>query len=199
MKMNTNMEICQICGEGQLNATTRINHVVYKGQDKDLTIQGSVCNTCGSEQASAVQTRVNKRAMQAFKKEVDGLLTGADIKDLRQHFHITQAQAAKIFGGGPVAFSKYEADDVSQSEPMDKLLRVTLAVPNAFAWLSKEAGEMDAYMHTMSESLKRMQKVAAQNYRVDVTKATFNTPITLVDSFSTNGCWATESPLLEVA
>jgi HTH-type transcriptional regulator/antitoxin MqsA len=61
--------------------------------------------------------------MVAFKKEVDGLLTGAQVRALRERLGINQSEAAKIFGGGLVAFSKYESDDVSQSEAMDKLLR----------------------------------------------------------------------------
>ena len=79
--------------------------------------------------------------MLAFKKEVDGLLTGQEIKALRKRYNLTQAQAASIFGGGPVAFSKYESDDVMQSEPMDNLLRVASQIPDAVAWLAQRAGE----------------------------------------------------------
>jgi HTH-type transcriptional regulator/antitoxin MqsA len=61
-----------------------------------------------------LQTRDNKRAMLAFKKQVADLLTGFELKALRQRLGVIQAQAAVIFGGGPVAFSKYESDDVMQ-------------------------------------------------------------------------------------
>lgn len=75
-----------------------------------------------------------------IKKKVDGLLIGCEIKALRSPLGISQAQASVIFGGGPVAFFKYENDDVMQSEAMDKLLRVANDVPAAFKHLAQKAG-----------------------------------------------------------
>ena len=115
---------CPICEEGILTAHNGFEAQEYRGQTGNIPFAYSECAACGSEQANAAQTRDNKRAMLAFKKEVDGLLTGQEIKALRKRYNLTQAQAASIFGGGPVAFSKYESDDVMQSEPMDNLLRV---------------------------------------------------------------------------
>lgn len=126
---------CLICGEGRLTEVKDKNPVVYKGHSTLLDCYYSVCDSCGSEQGSAEQTRINKRAMLAFKKEVDCLLKGTEIKSMRDRLHINQQQAAKIFGGGPVAFSKYENDDVVQSEAMDKLLRVADRCPEAFSFL----------------------------------------------------------------
>ena len=77
--------------------------------------------------------------MVAFKKRVDGLLTGSEVKSLRERLGLRQSDAARIFGGGPVVFSKYESDDVAQSEAMDRLLRVATEVPGAFEYLTKRA------------------------------------------------------------
>lgn len=138
--MSTRIEMCPICGEGHLTGRVEKNLVEYKGEKSELDMLYSVCSCCGSEQTSADQSRKNKRAMQAFKKQVDGLLTGGQIRELRERWRITQAQAARVFGGGPVAFAKYEADDVSQSEAMDKLLRLCSEVPEAFCYLVESAG-----------------------------------------------------------
>jgi HTH-type transcriptional regulator/antitoxin MqsA len=51
---------------------------------------------------------------------------------------MTQGQAAKLFGGGPVAFTKYENDDVMQSEAMDTLLRLVRRSQVAFKALVEE-------------------------------------------------------------
>jgi putative zinc finger/helix-turn-helix YgiT family protein len=90
---------------------------------------------CGSDQASAIQSRLNKRAFTAFKKRVDGLLEGYEIASLRAAMNLTQTKAAEIFGGGPVAFSKYENDDIMQSESMDTLIRLAARIPEAREWL----------------------------------------------------------------
>lgn len=132
--------ICELCGEGQLIAQVAQNNVSYKQHEKPVDCHYSVCSVCGSEQSDSVQLRKNKRAMTAFKKSVDGFLTGSEIKELRDLLGLTQSAAAKIFGGGPVAFSKYEADDVTQSDSMEKLLRVAKSRPDILLELKKLAG-----------------------------------------------------------
>ena len=140
--MNEN-NLCPICGEGHLQPQVGKNPVEYKGQTAELEFHFSLCDACGSEQSNATQLRVNKRAMMAFKKRVDGLLTGAEVRALRERLGLSQAEAARIFGGGPVAFSKYESDDVAQSEAMDKLLRLADELPAAFVLLARRAGFED--------------------------------------------------------
>ena len=132
--------LCPICGEGLLTLHVEEETVEYKGVARSISSQYKVCGSCGSEQADMDDLRANKRAMQAFKKEVDGLLTGEEVRRVRERLGLTQAGAANLFGGGPVAFSKYESDDVSQSEAMDKLLRVADAFPMVFRYLRELAG-----------------------------------------------------------
>lgn len=131
---------CPLCEQGVLDEHESSKLAEYKGVKRTVPLYFSCCSVCGTEQANARHLRANKRAMQAFKKEVDGLLTGAQIRQIRESFELTQADAAQVFGGGPVAFSKYESEDVAQSEGMDKLLRVAQAVPAAFTWLKQHAG-----------------------------------------------------------
>jgi len=138
--MTTDQNTCPICGEGHLEEHIGKNSVEYNGQNAELDMLYSVCDVCGSEQSNSIQLRTNKRAMIAFKKQVDGLLSGAEVRALRDRLGINQAAAADIFGGGPVAFSKYEKDDVSQSEAMDKLLRLADTLPDSFSHLMRESG-----------------------------------------------------------
>lgn len=138
--MSDSRELCPICGEGHLQTQVGKNSVEYKGQTADLDLHYSLCDACGSEQSNAGQLRANKRTMVAFKKQVDGLLTGAEVRALREKLGLNQTEAARAFGGGPVAFSKYESDDVAQSEAMDKLLRLAAELPVAFEMLARRAG-----------------------------------------------------------
>jgi HTH-type transcriptional regulator/antitoxin MqsA len=135
-----NNSVCSVCEEGNLHIQVETNLVEYKNHKKELPLHYSECDCCGSDITTPEQSRCNKRLMTEFKKQVDGLLTGREVKGIRLALGLTQADAAKIFGGGPVAFSKYEADDVAQSEAMDKLLRVAQAVPEAYAHLTHNSG-----------------------------------------------------------
>lgn len=135
-----NSKTCPICEMGQLTPHTDKIMVEHLGQQGQIESQYAVCDCCGSEQAGAAETRFNKRAMIAFKKQVQGLLTGFELESLRKHWGLTQAEAAKVFGGGPVAFSKYESDDVMQSDAMDRLLRLAAVLPAALDKLLADAG-----------------------------------------------------------
>ena len=133
-------ELCPICGEGHV--TNHVDQVEseYKGQKAMVPLRYQLCDTCHSESAGATESKLNKRGVMAFRKAVDGLLTGAEICALRDKYKLTQGHAARLFGGGPVAFSKYENDDVAQSEAMDNLLRLVRRSEVAFWELVAEKG-----------------------------------------------------------
>lgn len=133
-------ELCPLCGEGHVTRQVQDLETEYKGQKNALPLHFLLCNACGSDFAGSAESKLNKRALMAFRKQVDGLLTGAEIAALRHHYKLTQAQAAHLFGGGPVAFSKYENDDVAQSESMDTLLRLVRRSHTAFWELIDEKG-----------------------------------------------------------
>lgn len=133
-------ERCLICGEGHVTGHVDQVESEYKGHKAMLPLYYQLCDVCHSDSAGAKETKHNKRAVMAFRKSVDGLLTGAEICALRDKYKLTQSHAAKLFGGGPVAFSKYENDDVSQSESMDTLLRLVRRSEAAFWELVEERG-----------------------------------------------------------
>lgn len=133
-------ELCSICGEGHV--TCHIDKLTseYGGRSELVPMHYKTCDVCGSDFAGAEESRLNKRALLAFRKSVDGLLTGAEICALRERYGISQKQASRLFGGGPVAFSKYENDDVAHSESMDKLLRLVLRSESCFWELVEQGG-----------------------------------------------------------
>lgn len=129
-------ERCLLCGEGNLTSHIDKNTVEFNGVQDEINNHYVLCDACGADFAGPEQMRKNKRAMIAFKKMVLGRLSGSDVKRVREHLGLTQWEANKIFGGGPVAFSKYENDDVIQAESMDKLLRLISAHPDMLKHLS---------------------------------------------------------------
>lgn len=133
---------CPICSEGTLTLHIEEREVEYKGHKGTVERHYSVCDACGSEQAGATEMKANKRAVLAFRKHIEGLLTGSEVRALRKSLGMSQSDAGRVFGGGPVAFSKYETDDVVQSEPMNNLLKVSKRFPMVAAYLAKEANIM---------------------------------------------------------
>lgn len=143
------MHTCPICDHGVLQTRTYGRNMQHKGVDISVEgLQYDNCPDCGAEMTSPAQLDQNAKiireafiAERARVKREQNLLTGAEIRLIRERLGITQKQASRIFGGGPTAFSKYEAEDVVQSAGMDKLLRLAGDVPAAAAWLFERAGE----------------------------------------------------------
>jgi len=155
------LTVCPICDEGHLHACSEMIEVEHAGQKGQIESLYSECDECGSETATAAQVRDNKRTMIAFKKQADGLMTGIDVKAMRQSLGLNQGQAARLFGGGPVAFSKYENDDVIQSEPMNNLLKVSKRFPMVAAYLAREAGvELKDHSHLVASFQPRRSYVS---------------------------------------
>lgn len=166
-----NKALCAICGEGHITAQVRMVETEYKGTKALLPMHYQLCDTCTSDYAGMAESKLNKRIVMAFRKQVDGLLTGGEITALRKQYKLTQAQAAQLFGGGPVAFSKYENDDVAQSESMDTLLRLVRRSPEAFWALVAEKSMESEFM---SEAIN----VPAQSnvVRLTVTRGSSDRP-----------------------
>ena len=134
-----NLDLCPICEEGTLTDHTRQRNIEYNDHSGPVAQHYSACDSCGSDQLSYKQIRVNKRAMIAFRKSVDGLLTGTELRAIRENLGLNQRMAANLFGGGPVAFSKYENDDVTQSVAMDRLIRLANCSPKDLTLLCQIA------------------------------------------------------------
>lgn len=160
-------KMCQICGDGKLHVESEKNTVEYNGSTTELDTFFSVCDACGSEQSDGQQLRDSKRKMIAFKKYVDGLLSGSEVRSIRKRLNITQSEAAEVFGGGPTAFSKYETDDIIQAEAMDNLLRMA-STPKGFRELQRIVDNKRAQHNQKVEPISigawKAVKVAKEKY-----------------------------------
>ena len=109
---------------------------VYKGQEFSLSnTEYSVCSECGFDVVLPDQKRRNEARVRDEHRRMDGLLTGQQIKTIRKGLGLSQADAARLMGGGANAFSKYERGEVTQSVAMNQLLRVLAHAPDALCVL----------------------------------------------------------------
>lgn len=117
--------ICPACESSKFENLQKSESFDYKGNSFVIdSFEYSKCCECGFELISPAQIRKNElRAKDQFRR-IDGLLTGNEIKAIRKKYGLTQEDAARIFGGGSNAFSKYERGEVIQSKSMDTLLRL---------------------------------------------------------------------------
>lgn len=148
--------ICPLCEIGTLQSAVVDESIDYNGtmlQVRNVAI--SRCDNCGEELVLPKQARANERLFADAKRHHDQLLTSVEICAWRNNLGVTQAEAAKIVGGGVNAFSKYERGEVIQSRPMDLLMRVVAAVPEARAFVFAHA-EMGVVVHKTLAQPARM-------------------------------------------
>ena len=109
----------------------------YKGQQFSLSdSEYSVCRECGFDVVLPHQKRRNEARIRDEHRRIDGLLTGRQIKAIRRRLRLTQAEAARLMGGGDNAFSKYERGEVTQSVAMNQLLLLLDARPDGLRVLA---------------------------------------------------------------
>jgi HTH-type transcriptional regulator/antitoxin MqsA len=149
--------LCPLCGDGQVTSHRDEVEQNYGGHRGMVPLYFRNCSHCGSDFSGPEESQLNKRAMMAFRKRVDGVLSGARVVAVREKYKLTQAQAARLLGGGPVAFSKYENDDVAQSGAMDTLLRLIDANESAFWTLVDQKGMRAEFVRTTAQPAQRQQ------------------------------------------
>jgi putative zinc finger/helix-turn-helix YgiT family protein len=100
----------------------------------------STCSSCGAEATSAAQHSENLKRLKARKAQYGGLLLGEEIFSLRRRYGITQQAAAKIFGKGKIAFSRYENETSYPDESTTLLLTLAIEKPDVMRLLADKAG-----------------------------------------------------------
>ena len=117
------LRACPVCG-GTLVEETRKVRFTYKDRILDLDQAGQFCVRCSEGFLSPTESRANDNAIRTFHNKVDGLLAPQEIRAIRKRLNLTQAEAAIVFGGGPMAFSKYERGETTHSRALDIVLRL---------------------------------------------------------------------------
>lgn len=115
---------CFFCSSPNLTESQEVLPMRYKNSQINVISKFTVCESCGEEFELPEQAADNDIAMREAKKVHDGLLSRADLKSIRISFKLTQQEAAIVFGGGINSFSKYERGEVTQSDSLDKLVKL---------------------------------------------------------------------------
>lgn len=125
MKMSKwNGQACPICAEGVLHDGSKTVMQEYKGHPYQAQVRGAFCDKC--DEAVLIYKADEEAAWLAFRDQVDHQVA-SELESIRKRLKLTQAQAAKLTGGGKNAFSRYER---GQAKPV-------AAVINLFKLLDK--------------------------------------------------------------
>lgn len=132
--------LCPACAQAEMLEATREKHFRPQGKTVTVLLRVSRCPACGAELINAEQRRENLQRLRARQAEYGRLLLGEDILALRKKYGLTQQAAAKIFGKGKIAFSRYENETSYPDATMTKLMKLAIAKPEVLKLLADEAG-----------------------------------------------------------
>lgn len=124
MKSKWHGKTCPACAHGVLHDGRKTVTQDYKGHPYQAQVRGAFCNHC--DEAILSYDAAEEAAWLAFRDQVDRQAAG-ELEAIRKRLKLTQAQAAKLAGGGKNAFSRYER---GQAKPV-------AAVFNLFKLLDK--------------------------------------------------------------
>ena len=124
---------CPICGG---SVSVCVGPIEWDVRGESVVIDGvkhGMCDTCGEAFfAPDVADGVHRKAV-AKLKESKGLLSGSEIKAIREKLGLSQAGFERLIGAGPKTVVRWENDTVFQNKTADTLLRVLRDYPNVAA------------------------------------------------------------------
>jgi HTH-type transcriptional regulator/antitoxin MqsA len=98
----------------------------YKGETTLIpTVKGEYCPSCGEVVLDARESARVSQLMLDFNKQVNAsTVDPAFIARVRKKLNLDQREAAKLFGGGVNAFSRYENGKTKPPVALVKLFKV---------------------------------------------------------------------------
>lgn len=158
---------CPTCGTGKLVAAVRDVRYPYKGKKTVIkAVRGRFCNNpkCREvvmEMGESVRT---SKEMLEFNKKVNAELTPIDLlTQVRERLKLTQQQAAKVFGGGPNAFSRYESGKTKPPVALVKLLKVLDKHPDLFGEIAETDDRVTVSRASRPAASKRKRRISARS------------------------------------
>ena len=134
------LPLCPVCRRGRLHPTTRMEQFNPRGKKVEVELLTSRCDACAERTTRAAQQDENLVRLAARKQHYGHLLLGEDILDLRRRYGLKQQAAAKIFGKGKIAFSRYENEASYPDDSTTLLLRLAIDKPDVIKAMADWAG-----------------------------------------------------------
>jgi HTH-type transcriptional regulator/antitoxin MqsA len=132
------VDSCPGCGTAMLETTGALALPVH---GEEVTVEGAAhlgCPACGEIVLRRDHARALREEALARYRVAHGLLTGKEIRALRDRHGLTQAQLAGLLRLGANTLSRWESGRNAQSRAMDILLRLIRDVPGALDHLRRE-------------------------------------------------------------
>jgi len=118
------MKTCPVCVQGELERGTELQTFRYKGKTLRYQQPGLWCTVCGEGILTNGDMQATERLLADFRANLDGYLTSAEVRRIRQKLGLTRKRAEEVFGGERQVFGRYESSAARPPRSIDTLLRL---------------------------------------------------------------------------
>jgi putative zinc finger/helix-turn-helix YgiT family protein len=139
-------ELCPVCDASGLIETMELQRFPYGDEGTELIVEVPVakCSSCGFEFLDSRAEVLRHEAVCAH----EGLLTPAQIKQVRSKLGMTRRQFAEAFGIPRASMDRWETGKLLQNKSLDTLLRA-LENPGTAVRLDRRAHQAPAATGTV--------------------------------------------------
>jgi putative zinc finger/helix-turn-helix YgiT family protein len=124
-------QLCPACQSGKLDEIRKDLIFKYKNRTKKLQNEKVFkCNICDYEGLSSEANRRLEKELTDFRRKIDGMLSGDQLKKIRESLGLNKKRMAKILSVNSKTVGRYENGKITQSQQIDKLYRFLHRFPS---------------------------------------------------------------------
>ncbi|MBI2377561.1 MAG: type II toxin-antitoxin system MqsA family antitoxin [Deltaproteobacteria bacterium] len=132
-------DACPSCG-ATMKETRGALHTPVNGEDVAVPhVPHFRCPKCREQVLTYTQGRRFEEDAIALYRKKYGLLSGDEIRALREHHNLTQVELARLLRLGPNTISRWESARNVQTAALDVLLRLIRDLPGSLDYLRDHA------------------------------------------------------------
>ena len=132
-------DACPTCGT-MMKATRGKLHTPVNGEDVAVpNVPHFKCPKCHEQVLTYTQARRFEEDAVALYRRKYGLLSGDEIRAIREHHTLTQVALARLLRLGPNTISRWESGRNVQTAALDVLLRIIRDLPESLDYLRDHA------------------------------------------------------------
>lgn len=134
------LERCLACGEHAVEE--RADSVTLTRGTRSATYEDRrmVCGACGNVSYRGAQASAHEFALAAIERELDGLLSAADLCAIRSKYRLRQTDMEQILSTGPKTWTRWERGKITQTRAADRFIRAIADDPYLARRLMRDAG-----------------------------------------------------------
>jgi HTH-type transcriptional regulator/antitoxin MqsA len=132
-------DACPTCGT-MMKESRGALHTPVNGEDVAVSdVPHFKCAKCGEQVLTYTQARRFEEDAIALYRKKYGLLSGDQIRAIRERYSLTQLELARLLRLGPNTISRWESGRNVQTAALDVLVRLLRDLPGSLDYLRDQA------------------------------------------------------------